>query len=84
MEDNLLMLDWIPCIYYLIWFKKNKVQALINFGSKVNVMTPAYLLKLGLKVRFINIKAQKINGFIVETFEMILASFQIEDKLSQT
>ena len=47
-------------------------------------MTPAYALKLGLKVRLTNIKAQKINGSILEMFEMVWASLQVEDKLGRT
>lgn len=46
-----LPLECVLCIYYLVWFKKNpvKVQALLNFGNKVNVMTLTYIAKLGLK-----------------------------------
>ena len=43
-------LQRVPCVYYLIWFKKNEVQALIDSGSEVNAMTPAYASKLGLRV----------------------------------
>ena len=77
MKDKLLALDWVPCIYYPIQFKKSEiqVQALINSGSEVNAMTPGYALKLGLKVCLTNIEAQKIDGFTLETFEIVLASF---------
>ena len=53
MKDKLLVLDWVPCIHYLIWFKKSEVQvqALIDSGSKVNTITLGYSSKLGLKVR---------------------------------
>ena len=56
-QKGLIILNWVFCICYLIWFKKSKVQiqALINFGSKVNAMIPGYVLKLGLKVRPINV-----------------------------
>ena len=86
MENNLLALDWVPCICYPIWFKKSKVQvrALINSGSKVNAMTPGYASKLGLKVRPTDVGAQKIDGSTLETFGMVLASFQVEDKLGRT
>ena len=46
-------------------------------------MTPGYASKLGLKVCPTNVGAQKINGFTFETFEMVLASFQVEDKLGR-
>ena len=46
-------------------------------------MIPGYTSKLGLKVRPINVGAQKINNSILGTFEMVLASFQVEDKLGR-
>lgn len=59
------------------------MQALIDLGNEINAMTPKYTLKLDLKICSTNIKAQKIDGSIFEMFEMILTSFQIEDKLGQ-
>lgn len=59
-KKNNVVLVRIPYIYYPLRFckaKKNKVLALINSNSKVNAMTLAYTLKLGLKVRCINIRA---------------------------
>ena len=43
-------LECVPCIYYLIQFKKNldEIWALINSKSEVNVMAPAYANKLDL------------------------------------
>lgn len=46
-------------------------------------MTLAYKSKLGFKVNHTNIKAQKIEDSTFNTFEMIFASFQIEDKLKK-
>ena len=46
-------------------------------------MTPGYASKLSLKVRLIDVGAQKINGSIFKTFGMVLASFQVEDKLER-
>lgn len=43
-------------------------------------MTPIYIAKLGLKVRFTNVGAQKIDSSIFETFEIVLTKFKIEDK----
>lgn len=50
-RENEIVLKKILYIYYLLYFckdKKNKVQALINFASKVNVIILAYGLKLDL------------------------------------
>ena len=38
-------------------------------------MTIEYILNLGLKFYFTNIKVQKIDGFTFKMFEIILASF---------
>ena len=86
MEDNPLALDRVPCIHYPIRFKKSEVQvqALLDSGSEVNAMTPGYASKLGLKVRPTDVGAQKIDGSTLETFGMVLASFQVEDKLGRT
>ena len=84
-QEDVVVLDWVSCIRYPIWFKKSKIQveALIDSGNKVNTMTPAYALKLGLKVHTTDVRAQKIDSSTLETFGMVLASFQIEDKLSR-
>lgn len=56
---------------------------MIDLGSKINVITSGYASKLGLKICHTNIKVQKIDGLIFKTFEMILASFQVENKLKK-
>lgn len=63
-EDVLLLLKWILYIYYLLQFQKDiaDVRALIDFGSKVNAMTPAYVSKLDLRACHTNIRVQKIDG----------------------
>lgn len=45
-------LNHVPYIYYPLWFKKNqaKIYTLLDFGSKVNAMPPAYATQLGLKI----------------------------------
>lgn len=47
-------------------------------------MTSIYAAKLGLKIQSINVKAQKIDGSTFKTFEIVLASFQIEEKLDES
>lgn len=44
-------------------------------------MSHAYAKKLGLQVQKTTIGAQKIDRFTLETFKMVIASFQIENKL---
>ena len=43
-------------------------------------MSPAYIERLGLKTRKTNIGAQKIDGSALETFGIVIADFQVEDK----
>ena len=43
-------------------------------------MSPTYSKRLGLKTRKTNVGAQKIDGSALETFEMVIADFQVEDK----
>ena len=68
-------LQRVPCIHYLIRFKKKEVQALIDLGSEVNAMTLAYALRLGLRVHHTNVGAQKIDDSTLQTFGMVLANF---------
>ena len=83
MEDT--SLARVPCIHYLVRFRKDssQIQALLDSRSKVNAINPAYASRLDLRVHHINIRAQKIDGSTFETFGMVLASFQVEDKLGR-
>ena len=42
-----------------------------------------YARKLGLKIQKTNVGAQKIDGSALETFGMVIANFQVEDKISK-
>ena len=85
-DAHKMILDRVPCIHYPMQFRKNKgatIQALIDSGSKVNTMTPAYAKKPSLQVRKTNVRAQKIDGSLLRTFGMVIAGFQVEDKLGR-
>ena len=82
-----VVLEKIPCIYYPVQFQKDskqegqqQVRALINSGSKLNAISPAYVEKLSFKTRKTNVGAQKIDGSALETFGIVIADFQVEDK----
>ena len=47
------------------------------------MMTPAYAKQLGLQVQKTYVRAQKIDGSLLQTFGMVIAGFQVEDKLSK-
>ena len=81
------VLDRISCICYFVQFRKDKgkdVLALLNSKSKINAMTPAYAAYLDLKVRVTNICAQKIDGSLIATYGMVIAPFQVIDKLGRS
>ena len=84
-KEDEVTLERVPCVHYLLHFRKDTVdmRALIDSGSEVNAMTPAYALKLGLRACHTNGRAQKIDGSTLQTFGMVLASFQVEDKLEK-
>lgn len=59
------------------------IQALIDSRSEVNVMAPAYGKKLGLRMRKTDVGTQKIEGSILETYGIVIAGIQIQDKLGK-
>ena len=81
------VLDKVSCICYPIQFCKDKgkdVLALLDSGSKVNAMTPAYAAHLDLKVRVNNVGAQKIDESLLATYGMVIAAFQVVNKLGHS
>ena len=83
--QKVIVLDQIPCIYYLVEFQKDKatIQALIDSGSKANAMTPAYTKQLGFRTQKTDVGAQKIDGSSLDTFGIVIAGFQVIDKLDR-
>lgn len=47
-DNSTLPLERVPCIHYPLYFRKDQreIQALIDFGNEINVMTPAYVKRL--------------------------------------
>lgn len=78
-------LKYIIYIYHQLCFKKDqaKVHPLSDSGSEVNAMTLVYIIKLSLKVCCTDIRTQKIDSFILKMFKMVLASFQVKNKLEK-
>ena len=77
-----VVLETVLCIYYSVRFlgSQEQVKALLDSGSEVNVMSPAYAKSLSLKTWKTDVRAQKIDGSALETFGMVIADFQVEDK----
>lgn len=56
------------------------MQALIDLGSKINTTYLDFAEKVGLQVWLTNIGAQKIKDSKLDTLNMVIAFFLIEDK----
>ena len=68
----------MPYIHYSVQFRKDKeatIWALIDLGSKVNSMTPAYVKQLDLQVQTTDGRAQKIDGSSFWNFGIVVACF---------
>ncbi len=77
-------LQRVPYIRYPVQFQgSHNVKALIDSGSEVNMMTPAYAAELGLTTRKSSVGAQKIDGSSLETYGMASASFSLQDSLGR-
>ncbi len=48
--------------------------------SGVNIMSQAFAQQPGLKIRKTNVRAQKIAGTTLETYEMVVSTFSVSDK----
>ena len=53
---------------------------MLNSGSEINAINPVYDGKQGLHIWKTNVRAQKIDGSAFETFGMVIADFQVENK----
>ena len=80
MTDNSgkkVVLKKIPCIYYPVQFQESQkqIRALLDSDSEIHTMNPAFTQKLDLHIRKTNIRTQKIDDFVLETFRMVIADF---------
>ena len=63
-------LQRVSCISYPVQFEGSQageIRALIDSGSEVNAMTPAFAAKLGFSTQPTNVGAQKIDGSTLKT-----------------
>lgn len=73
------------CIQYSIKFKKDdiKIQALIDSNNEVNAIIPTYAAIPELHVCLTNIRASKIDRSILSIYNIVLANFQLKNKLKK-
>lgn len=67
----------------MIQFQNYKIQALINFSSKINAITLAYVAELGFTTQKTSIGVQKIDNLLLEIYDIVLARFLIQDNLKK-
>ena len=85
-EVQELILDRMFYIYYPVHFQKDRkitIWVLIDLGNKVNIITLAYTKQLGLRTKKTDVGAQKIDGSLVRTFKIVIAGFQVINKLGR-
>ena len=86
-KEKEVILDQVLCIHSLVQLRKDKratIQALINSGSEVNAMTPAYTKKLCPRTQRTDVRAQKIDESSLDIFRIVIAGFQVLDKEDRT
>ena len=85
-------LEQITCIQYPIIFlggvtqddiELDPVSALLDSGSKVNAMHPAFAERLSLVVQATNVGTQKIDSTIFETYGIVIAVFSVTDQVDK-
>ena len=83
--QEVIVVDRVPCIHYLIQFQKDKatIWALLNSGSEVNAMILAYAKQLGFQIQRTNVGAKKIDSSSLATYGMVIATFQMINKLGR-
>ena len=85
--QKLRILNQASCICYPMQFWKDKgsnILALLNSKNEVNAMTLAYAAQLGFKMQRTNVSASKINGSSLATYSIVIAVFQVLDKLGRS
>ena len=75
----------VPCIRYPVTFRKKSVSmsALLDSGSEVNAIHLTLARELRLPIRTTDVGAQKIDGTLLDIFEMVVAVFSVEDKANR-
>lgn len=68
-------LEYMLCIYYFVQYYNVEIRALLDNNIKVIAMSLGYIEKYSLKIWKTNAKIQKIDGFILEIFGIIIGDF---------
>ena len=64
-------------------FGKKSMSALLDSGSEVNAVHPAFAKELGLSIKLADVRSQKIDSNMLETYGMVVVAFSVENKANQ-
>ena len=56
------------------------MSVLFDLGSKVNTIYPTFTKELGIPIKPTHIRAQKIDGITLDTYEMVVTAFLMNNK----
>ena len=56
---------------------------MINSGSEVNAIHPSFVKQLGLPIKPTDVRAQKIDGTMLDTYGIVVAAFLVVDKANR-
>ena len=82
-------LERVTCILYPNTFPDgitqdglilDPVSALLDLGSEVNTMHPAFAERLNLMIKTTNVGVEKIDGTTLMTYGMVIAAFLVIDQ----
>ena len=59
------------------------MSVLLDLGSKVNAIHLTFARELGFLIKPTDVRAQKIDGTMLVTFRIVVATFSITDKANQ-
>ena len=65
------------------WKKSISISALFDSGSEINTIHSTLTQELGLPIRLTNVVTQKIDGTMLNIFEMLVTVFSVIDKANQ-
>lgn len=72
----------VLCIQDPITFKKKSVLALFDLYNEVNAICPTFTKELGFFVRSTDVDAHKIDGTMLNTYEIVVVAFSMTDKVN--
>lgn len=73
-------LQHVSYILYPIQIEQQLAKALINSNNEVNTMNSDFTIKFGIQIYETKVDAQKIDGLKLDIFDIVIASFFIENK----